>query len=278
MRDATATDTLRAQQRAFAALINAHDDPAPDAPAVGAVLARLSGAAPRLGVYRNAYRLRLVEALRSNYPVLQRVLGDDAFAALGQAYLATYPSREPSIRWFGDRLPDWLDARLAADPAALPHPALADLAHMEWGVCTSFDAADAEPVTHAALAALALTAWPGLRFVPHPSVRVLRLAWAVEPLWRALTDDADAATEPPDALAHDLLVWRQGLDSRYRSLEADEAQALAACLSGLRFDALCERVGEADGPEASAEAVAARVVAWLSQWVAAGLLVSARAA
>jgi hypothetical protein len=268
----TDTDDPLAQQRAFAALINAQDDPPADAPEVVALLARLTGAAPRLQVYRNAYRVRLVEALRSNYPVLQRVLGDDDFAALGLAYLADHPSRVPSIRWFGDQLCAWLDARLGADPDALPHPALADLARMEWAVCSSFDAADAEPVAHAALAALAPAHWPSLRFAPHPSVRVLRLDWAVEPLWRTLTDDEDAATEPPDAAAHELLVWRHGLDSRFRSLAPDETWALTACLGGMRFDALCERVGETSEVEA-ADAVAGRVVAWLSQWVAAGLLV-----
>ncbi|MEP6503357.1 MAG: DNA-binding domain-containing protein [Betaproteobacteria bacterium] len=269
----TFPDDLRAQQREFAALINANDDPPADAPAVTALLARLTGVAPRLNVYRDAYRVRLVEALRSNYPVLQRVLGDDDFATLGQAYLADHPSREPSIRWFGHRLCEWLDARLAVDPDALPHPALADLARMEWAVCSSFDAADAEPVAHEVLAALAPADWPSLRFAPHPSVRVLRLQWAVEPLWHILTDNEDAVTEPPEALAHDLLVWRRGLDSRFRSLEADEADALAACLGGMRFDALCGRVAETSAADA-ADAVAGRVVAWLSQWVATGLLVS----
>lgn len=267
-------DNLCAQQRAFAALVNARDDPPLDAPVVTTLLARLTGTAPRLNVYRNAYRLRLVEALRSNYPVLHRVLGDDEFAALGQAYLADHPSREPSIRWFGDRLCGWLDARLAADPDALPHPALADLARMEWAVCSSFDAADEEPLARETLAARVPADWPSLRFAPHPSVRLLRLQWAVEPLWRTLTDSEEAATDAPAALAHELLVWRRDLDSRFRSLEPDEAGALLACLAGMRFDTLCERVAE-DSGSAIAEAVASRVVAWLSQWVASGLLVAA---
>ncbi|HKE92868.1 MAG TPA: DNA-binding domain-containing protein, partial [Povalibacter sp.] len=38
--------------------------------------------ATRLAVYADAYRLRLVDALASNYPRMQQLLGRDAFAAL----------------------------------------------------------------------------------------------------------------------------------------------------------------------------------------------------
>ena len=35
--------------------------------------------AERLGIYRNAYRVRLIEALGDTYPVLHAVLGDEVF-------------------------------------------------------------------------------------------------------------------------------------------------------------------------------------------------------
>jgi hypothetical protein len=264
-----AAGDLLAQQRALAALIRADDEVADGAPAVTALLRPPAAAPPRLGVYRHAYRARLVEALRSNYPVLHRVLGDDAFEALARDYLAAHPSRSPSIRWFGHALPAWLAARLEADPQALPHPALADLARMEWAVGSSFDAADAAPLARAALAARAPAHWPALRFAPHPSVHLVALGWAIEPLWRALTDDPQAQTNPPAPHGHHLLVWRAGLETRWRTLPADEAAALAACIGGLRFDELCARVAAAGG----AADAAACVVGWLGGWVQAGLLV-----
>ena len=264
---------LLAQQRALAALIRAEDDVADDAPAVAAWLRPLRAAPPRVGVYRHAYRARLAEALRGNYPVLHRVLGDEAFAALAGAYLQAHPSRSPSIRWFGHALPDWMTARLGADPQALPHPALPDLARMEWAIGTSFDAADADPLARTELTRREPAAWPALRFTPHPSARLLALGWAVEPLWRALTDDPDTRTAPPEERPHALLVWREGRESRWRILPADEAEALAGCLEGLRFDALGERVAATGTGDA-----AVRLAGWLAAWVQAGLLVDARAA
>jgi hypothetical protein len=246
---------LIARQRAFAALLDGCDAAAPSG---------LLAAPARLDVYHHAYRARLVEALRSNYPVLHRVLGDDGFRELALGYLADHPSRTPSIRWFGDRLPEWA----ASHAEALPHPALADLAAMEWAMGLSFDAADALPLGFEDLAALPPSQWADTHFAPHPSVTLLPLQWAVEPIWRALTDDENASSEEPQAHPHTLLVWRQGLDTRWRSLDDDESAALADCLAGETFLALCDRATVVRGEEAPAWVASA-----LRRWVDDGLLV-----
>lgn len=256
-----ATPGLLAQQRAFAALLLA-DGEVPDTP----LLRAIKGQPPRVGVYHHAYRARLVEALRSNLPVLHRVLGDDDFATLALAYLADEPSRQPSIRWFGDGLRAWL----ADHPDALPHPALADLAAMEWALGCSFDAADEAPLTFELLAATPPERWPDARFAPHPSVHLLTLKWAIEPIWQALTHDEEASTDEPEALDHGLLIWRQGLETRWRSLQPDEAGLLTACLAGEPFAVLCEQAAAHQGDNAPAWVASA-----LRRWVDDGLLVAA---
>ena len=157
---------LIAQQRAFAALLDA------DEPGTGTALLRATAGRPaRLDVYHHAYRARLAEALRSNYPVLHRVLGDQGFSELAAAYLDDHPSRHPSIRWFGHQLPAWAELH----PAALPHPSLADLAAMEWTLGLSFDAADATPLAFEDLAALPAGDWPDARFAaPRASAGCMR--------------------------------------------------------------------------------------------------------
>jgi len=253
-----APQELLAQQRAFAALLLADD-----AASATELLRAIKGQPPRIGVYHHAYRARLIEALRSNLPILHRVLGDDDFAELALAYLADQPSRRPSIRWFGDGMRAWLTTH----PEALPHPALIDLAEMEWALGCSFDAADATPLAFADLAALPPEQWPDARFAPHPSVHLLALHWAVEPIWQTLTHHEEATTEEPEALDHCLLIWRQGLDTRWRSLQPDEADVLAACLAGEPFAALCERAAAHQGDNAPAWVASA-----LRRWVDDGLL------
>src|SRR5690348_2123522 len=81
----------------------------------------------RLGIYRNAYCLRLTEALATTYPALSALLGEEQFHALARRYIDLYPSRHYSIRYFGHRLA----SLLATEPAYYSTPVLADLARWE---------------------------------------------------------------------------------------------------------------------------------------------------
>lgn len=246
-------------QRQFTAGLTG-DDPAPAL----ALLRPLCGRPPRLGAYRHAYRARLTEALRSNHPVLHQALGDDAFDALALGYIAARPSTQPSIRWFGHALAEHL-ASLPPDQAL--HPALADLARMEWALGLAFDAAEAPALTREALAALPPERWNDHRLQFQPAVQCLDLTWQVEPLWQAVSRDPDAEPQAPNEQAHALLVWRQGSGPRWRSLDTTEAALLRAALGGQSLAALCDLAAQTrpdQGP--------ATVAATLHQWLADGLL------
>lgn len=252
---------LAAQQRRLAAAIVG--DAADTTSAFDGI-----GHAARIAVYRHAYRARLTEALRSNYPVLHRVLGDDAFGALAQAYLREQPSVRPSIRWFGDALVAYLHG--AAD--AVPHPSLVDLARMEWSLGLSFDSADAAVLTPGALTTIAPAHWPAMCFEPHPSVVLLQLDWAVEPAWSAVTADENATVDAPEPSRHALLVWRRQLNTCWRSLPDEEATLLRSCLNGEPFARLCERAAEAAGDgDGAAMAAAGALRRWVEDGVLAGV-------
>ncbi|MEO5696384.1 MAG: DNA-binding domain-containing protein, partial [Burkholderiaceae bacterium] len=217
-------------------------------------------------IYQHAYATRLVAALRDNFGVLPLVLGDDAFDALALAYLESHPSRRPSIRWFGDRLPEFMAQR----DDLVPHPAITDLARMEWALRAAFDAADADVLDAAALADVPPSAWPTLVFTPLPSVQLMSLGWNVEPVWRALKDlEPQQAPElpEPEPFDHGLLVWRQGLETRWRALDPAPARLLRDALQGQSFGVLCERAADEVG-DAQAAAHAATA---LQGWIADGL-------
>jgi hypothetical protein len=221
-------------------------------------------------LYLAAYRARLVAALRDNFMVLNRAMGDEAFGELAHAYVAAHPSHFRSIRWFGHGLPVFLDA----NPALLAHPALADLARMDWALRGAFDAPNAVSMVLDELAALATEAWPAHRFIPLPSLSVVDLQWTVEPIWRALNADPEAQTDAPERRSHALLVWRPGLECQWRSIDVVEASALRALQRGATFAECCELIAAgAMASEVASEVAAASIaVGLLQRWIADGVL------
>ena len=127
-------------------------------------------AADRLAIYRNAYQVRLIDALDDTYPILHALLGDEMFVALGEAFVAAHPSVHRSIRWYGRELADFL----ARCPPYEEQPILAEVALLEWTLAEVFDAADAEPKSRAALSAIDPSAWADLGFEFHPSLAAPR--------------------------------------------------------------------------------------------------------
>lgn len=201
-------------------------------------------------VYRVAYRARLRAALRDNFDTLPLVMGDDAFDALANAYIASQPSQHYSLRWFGHALCDFM----AANEALVPHPAMTDLARMEWALRNAFDAAPAQPLRSAELAAVPATDWAGLTFILHPSVHLLSMGWAVGPVWHALKSGQENM-EPPAALDHALMVWRLGMNTQWKSLALMEAAFLQGLASGQTFGQLCEALVGQENAAATAVAL-----------------------
>ena len=80
--------------------------------------------------------------------------------------------------------------------------------------------------------------WPLLAFEALRGVQLLALGWNVAPGWRAVQGDAsDALADLPEPqpLARSLLVWRVGLDTRWRAVES-----LACSVLGKRLEAACQ--------------------------------------
>ena len=48
-------------------------------------------ATTRLSIYSQAYRVRLVDALASSYPILQAHMGDECFEEMGNLYSSLFP-------------------------------------------------------------------------------------------------------------------------------------------------------------------------------------------
>ncbi|HET8899575.1 MAG TPA: DNA-binding domain-containing protein [Rhodanobacteraceae bacterium] len=215
----------------------------------------------RLGVYVDAYRLRLLDVLRQDFAQLAAAIGPPRFDALAHAYIACHPSDTPSIRWFGRHFASWLRARHT-------RPAwYAELAAFEWALGEVFDAADAESATLAQLSEQAPEAWPLLRPRLHSAQRLLRGHWNVDALYTAIR-----AGTPPSPARSNLgywLLWRQDGTAHWRRLDRDEAAAWSAAAAQRPLSALGTALLRAGlTPEQAPE----RLAGLLQRWISDGLL------
>jgi len=223
--------------------------------------------AVRLGIYGDAYRSRLIEALQNNFPVLAEVLGEDDFETLAAQYVRAHTSTFFSIRYYGDQLAQFLES----DPEYAQIPVLAELSRWEWAMAAVFDAADADQIDADAFARFPPESWSELRFVWSPSVQVLELSWNVADIWKAVTEEQEHPAPSHYPERRSWLCWRRDLQIYYRALEPAEAEIIGASRAGRSFGDLCHllcaHVAEDEAP--------ARAAGFLRGWVQSGLLASA---
>jgi hypothetical protein len=232
------------------------------APAVeAAVIGNVRGdPQTRLNIYAEAYRLRLLESLDTDYAALRSFVGAAQFERLGRAYIEAHPSDTASVRWFGRHLPEFLGA--AVGYAA--KPVLAELALFEWKKGEVFDAPDADPVRIEAVAAVPPQSWGEMRLLLHPTVRRLDLRWNAPAICQACEARKKAPRATAKARPQPWLLWRdEALDIRWRPLGADEAAAIDAAGEGRSFGELCELLCEWVEPEQAAMHAAGLLKRWI---------------
>jgi hypothetical protein len=220
----------------------------------------------RLAIYYDAYRLRLIEALDSNCPILHAWMGDDEFEQLGLTYLEAHPSTHFSIRYFGDRLSEYL----ASAENYRGKPYLAEMAALEWAMSEAFDAPDSPVVGLDAMASIPPEAWPEMRMALHASVRRLDLRWNVPTIWKAIKEEQAPGEPAAGEWPQPWLVWRQDLKIFFRSLSVDEAWAIDAVRKGETFASICEDLVE----WIDAQNVALHAAGLLKRWMIDGMIVN----
>lgn len=200
--------------------------------------------AGRVPIYSNAYYARIHAVLVDDYPKLSAMLGDDAFRALVVPYLRAHPTTHFSLREAGVHLPDFLADAIHRD-----------LARLERARACAFDGPDAAPLDRDTLATLPPEAFSMLPLRLVPTAQLVTMSTNADEVWDALEADrsAPARVDGPRTV----LVWRRDISVIHRTLDPDEATALAR---GGTFGEICEAL-DVD-----------RALALLLRWLDAGVL------
>lgn len=220
----------------------------------------------RLAVYFNAYRGRLIDCLATDFRGLQNLLGEYEFENLALAYLQQYPSKNPSVRWIGQHLAEFLQQ---SEPWK-QQPWLAEIAAFEWAQSLVFCGPEPQqaPLTLEALQQVQPEQWGDLRFGFIDNLQTLDLYWNAVPIWMQLEQQQQSDTPQASDYPVRWVLWRQQHDPYWRSLEAHESWALEQAQLGANFAELCEGLGEWIDAEQTPMVAAGLLQQWLGdQWL-----------
>ena len=221
--------------------------------------------AQRLGIYHNAYRVRLADVLADSFAKTCLYMGSDTFAEHATAFVVAHPPLARSLSRYGADLPAYL-AHLYPD-----NPELHELAQLDWDLRTRFDSADVEALDAQTAQAAAdegqAPDWLGWQSPLHPSLVLRSIRTNVVQLWHAIDADAEVPPVQQWAEARFLAVWRKGLQPHFQSLDADEAAFLHCLQDGQSVDqAATAMAGTAVLPDPQ------RLGGWLQAWLNDGVL------
>ena len=198
-----------------------------------------------LSVHRNTVYKALIDALRANYPTVERLAGDEWFKASAYAFLAENLPEEASLSAFGVTYPDFL----ATLPATADLPYLPGVARLDRFWTEAHIAADADVLSPAALAGIPSDSLFDLKFRLHPSAR---LRWFAQPspsIWRL--NRPPSPVPAPDQLdvewvAEGALVARPRGEVVMLMLDAASFAFLGKCLAGATLGQAATRAFEID--------------------------------
>ena len=215
--------SLAEVQAEFAAALA---DPALAAPA-GVVGPDGAPAPRRFAVYRNNVVGGLVNALRSSFPVIERIVGAAFFQAMARGYVLAERPRSPVLMDYGTGFADFIAA--FAPAATLPY--LADVARIERAWRESYHAADAMPLAVGDFAGIGEDKVPRLVLRLHPSLRLLRSRYPAQTIWKMNAGDDEIV--PVDlSVAEDTLVVRPEMTVEVRTVPPGGADFVAALMAG----------------------------------------------
>lgn len=185
-----------------------------------------------VAVYQEGYRARLTEALGECYEAVWRVLGDDDFFAVCDAFIPGHISQSYNLSSYGDEFPDFLAAERPQ------YPFLKDLALFEKEFRAAFHAPEA-PVDLAG----ALGADPAVLLLEMaPSFRRFSFPYSILSIWELKDQDSDG-TDLDWNIPESFYIARRNFQLFCHRLSDAENRVLEALAGGVPLGAALDRAG-----------------------------------
>ena len=217
----------------------------------------------RMGIYQGMYLMRMEEALLSDYPALQHLLGPRRFIELVSDYVQVHPSRTYTLNRLGDHFPEFVGTAAGLRRSAFGH----DLARLELAIAQVFDAEETPALSAEAIAAVPEAAWETARLRTVAAFRLLALRYPVNEYVQSVRDD-NHEHPPVRAKASFVAVYRRDYVICRLELTRGAHDLLAALAAGVP---LGEAVSAAMTVSGRRRPRPDDLFRWFRQWVAGGI-------
>lgn len=179
----------------------------------------------RLRVYRNGFLRACIDALRANYPSVERLTGDQRFPTLARPYVEAHPPGTASLAEYGESFAqhvldtrdmhglDWLA------PLAVLDRAWTEVYFSEDDVIEATPPADAEALVN-------------LHGRLSPRVRLVSLEFPVLDIWSRIRQGEPAKSAEIRQAPQHVLVWRSAEEMLYRDLTLPEHAFISGVAAG----------------------------------------------
>ena len=199
------------QQEFTAALLNP-DQPPPK----GLVDSSGRPAGKRFDVYRNNVVFSLLEAMRTAFPVIEKMLGPKFFNAVCGDFVRKHPPRLPILMFYGANFPEFL----AAVEPLKKFPFLPDVARLELARRLAYHAADADPINPETLGEIDPEQLMQAHFQFVPALQILASTHPIIDLWNF--NMVDGAPQPVSD-GQIALISRPAFDPEITKIDPDMA-------------------------------------------------------
>ncbi|SOB89320.1 HvfC/BufC N-terminal domain-containing protein [Thalassospira xiamenensis] len=221
--------------------------------------------AGRFAIYRNNVHRGLGDALIAAYPVVAKLVGEDFFRVMAQAFFRAEKARTGSLALYGAGFAEFIDGFDAA--ASVPY--LSDIARLERARLEVLHEADEVVLDANSLAAFG-DDLAACRFVAHSACRLVNSSFPIHAIWLRQQADQDGKEAAPVVQqTENILITRPGMTVRQIVLDDGGAVFARYLLDGMTvaegYDAAIERDPQFDVTSAFAQLIAAGAFAGLRE-------------
>jgi hypothetical protein len=189
----------------------------------------------RFAVHRNNMVAGLVNVISARFPVVEKLVGRDFFAAMARTFVQAQPPRTPLLATYGDEFPDFIRTFVPAHEL----PYLADVARIEAARTRAYYAADVAPLGTNALSGKDAEVLIALRVRLHPSLEIVRSEHPIVTIW-AMNSGEQKLAPIGTWNDEDALVIRPYLDVEVKRLLPGGARFLLALAEGTTLGAAAD--------------------------------------